>query len=163
MARAAPLIAAALGPSERILAGAKVDSAKNLWLMYLPVASVPCTKHHYLVLTDYHLVFCKIPWWTGRPTEVEFAVPRDQVRISNYRRGDTRVLFDFVFPGRDKPSPVRALRVFRPEIESMLGQLGVLRPAPGQPYPPRYAPPPGQYPPQYAPPPGDLHSPPPGR
>ena len=50
------------------------------------------------------------------------------------------VLFDFVFPRRNKPSTVRALRVYRPEIEWMLGQLGVLAPAPGQ----EYGPPPGR-------------------
>jgi hypothetical protein len=189
-ARAAPLIAAAVGPSERIWVGARIESGLSQWWMLLSTWLVLFRQYYYLALTDHHVVVCGLSKWSGRPTRAEFAIPRNQVRIGNYTPGVVYGTFVLLFPGRDKPSKIRVHRIFRPEIESILGQLGVLAPAPGQApsygsgpnalpdgtvfgpaaglppgqqYPPQYAPPPGQYPPQYGPAPEQQYGPPPGQ
>src|SRR5487761_1369326 len=172
-ARAAPVIAAALGPSERILAGARVESGLSQWWLFVSTWLVLLKKYYYMALTEHHLVLCRLSKWTGRPTRGESAIPRDQVRAGDYKPGVVFGTFMFLFPGRTKPSRVRVHRIFRPEIESILGRLGVLGPAPGQ--GPVYGPGPGalpdgtvfgppgglppgqQYPPQYAPPPGQEY------
>src|SRR5487761_1586166 len=143
-ARAAPVIAAALGPSERILAGARVESGLSQWWLFVSTWLVLLKKYYYMALTEHHLVLCRLSKWTGRPTRVESAIPRDQVRAGDYKPGVVFGTFMFLFPGRTKPSRVRVHRIFRPEIESILGQLGVLGPAPGQ--GPVYGPGPGARP-----------------
>jgi len=182
-ARAAPVIAAALGPSERILVGARVEKGLSQWWGLLSTWLVLLRKYYYMVLTDHHVVLCHLSVFTGRPTKVNFVIPRDQVRMGDYKPGVVYGTFLFLLPGRSKPSKLRVHRIFRPEMETILGGLGILGPAPGQ--APGYGPGPGalpdgtvfgppgglppgqQYPPQYAPPPGQGYSqqygPPPGR
>jgi hypothetical protein len=183
MDRAAPLIATAVGPSERVLAGARVESGISRWWILVSTYTLFFRKYYYLALTEHHVVLLKLSMWTGRPTKVDSVIPRNQVRVGDYRQGVVFGSFRFMIPGRSKPATIRVHRVFRPEIESVLGQLGVLAPAPGQApgQAPAYGPgpnalpdgtvfgppgglPPGQqYPPQYAPPGGQDYGPPPGQ
>jgi hypothetical protein len=97
--------------------------------------------------------------------------PRGQVQVTGYQPGTLFSTFRYGYPGRDKPLRMRVHRIYRQEIESMLGQLGAFGPGPGQPPGMNpYGPPPGEYglppgqPGQYAPPPGPSgqYAPPPG-
>ena len=155
MDRAAPLVTAAVGPSERILAGARVESGVSRWWILLSTYTMLFRKYYYVVLTDHHVVLCKLSIWTGRPTKVEAAIPRNEVRMGDYKPGVVFGTFRFMIPGRTKPSRMRVHRIFRPEIESILGQLGVLGPAPGQ--APYYGPAPNALPD------GTVFGPPPGQ
>jgi|SRR5579875_65844 len=179
--RAAPLVMAALGPSERILVGARVESGLSMWWQMLSSWVVFFRKYYYMVLTDHHVVMVRNSKWSGRPKTVESATPRGQVSISDFRPGVVFSTFKFGYPGRDKPMRLRVHRIFRPEIDSLLGQVGAFglgpgqpagldgyAPPPGQPYAPppgqpnQYGPPPGQ-PGGYGPPPGQQYGPPPGQ
>ena len=64
--------------------------------------------------------------------------------------------FKYNYPGRDKPMRLRVHRIYRQEIDSLLGQLGAFGLGPGQPagMDQQYGPPPGQ---QYGPPPGQQY------
>jgi len=143
--RAAPLVQAALGPAERILVGARVESRlSGGWLLSLYAGFL--RKRHYMVLTDHHVVLIHISVWSARPTRVETATPRDQARASDYKPGVLGGFFKYTYPGRTKPMTVRMAvpRIYRQEIESMLGQLGAFGLGPSQPYGQDvYAPPPG--------------------
>ncbi|HEY2575522.1 MAG TPA: hypothetical protein VGI74_04375 [Streptosporangiaceae bacterium] len=184
--RAAPVIAAALGPSEQVLTGARVESGVSRWWLLLSSYAAFLRKYYYMALTDYHVVLCRNSFWTGRPRRVESATPRDQVRVTSYKQGVVFGSFRYAYPGRNKPMLIRVHRIYRPEIESMLGQLGVFSPGYGavpaalpdgsvyggpppgllpgqQPYQPvpgqQYGPPQGQF----GPPPGQPPAPPPGQ
>jgi hypothetical protein len=177
--RAAPLVMAALGPSERILVGARVESGPSVWLQMLSNWVVFFRKYYYMVLTDHHVVMVRNSRWSGRPKQVESATARDQVSITDFKPGVVFSRFRYSYPGRDKPLRLRVHRVYRPEIDSLLGQVGAFGLAPGQPpgmnpyapqppQPGQYGPQPGQYGPQpgqYGPPPGQpgQYGPPPGQ
>ena len=170
--RAAPIIAAAL-PTEQVLVGARAESGPSSWWILLSSYIVFFRKYWYIALTDHHVVLCSISRWSGRPKEVAAATPRGQVQVTNYQPGALFSTFRYGYPEREKPLRMRVHRVYRAEIESLLGQIGAFGLGPGQPpamdpagLPPgQYAPPPGQYAPppgQYAPPPGQ-YGPPPGQ
>jgi hypothetical protein len=170
--RAAPIIMAAVGPSEQILVGARVESGPSTWWMLLSDWVVFFKKYWYMALTEHHVVLVRNSRWSGRPKQVEAATPRNQVAIGDFTPGALFSRFKYSYPGRTKPMRMRVHRIFRPEIESMLGQLGAFGLGPGQPpsmapyapppgQPGQYGPPPGQ-PGQYAPPPGQ-YAPPPGQ
>jgi hypothetical protein len=185
--RAAPLVTAALGPSERILVGARVESGPSMWWMLLSDWVVFFRKYWYMVLTEHHVVLIRNSRWSGRPRQVEAATPRDQVSIGDFTPGVVFSRFKYGYPGRAKPLRMRVHRIYRPEIESLLSQIGAFglgagqeahAPLPGQPYaappgqPSPYGPPPGQpnsygpppgQPGGYGPPQGQQYGPPPGQ
>jgi hypothetical protein len=170
--RAAPLIAAAVGPSERIWVGARVETGLSPWWGMVTAFLILVFRNmYYMALTDHYVVLCEASSWNGQPTRFMSATRRDQVRAADFRPGVVYSTFSYVFPGRTRPSRVRVHRAFRPEIESILGALGALGPArpqgqqpypgprphpvdSGQPYAPQHGTPPpyvtGQgYPPQH--------------
>jgi hypothetical protein len=167
--RAAPLVMAALGPSERIVVGARVESGPSVWWMLLSDWVVFLKKYWYLVLTEHHVVLVRNSRWSGRPKQVETATPRDQVSIGDFKPGIVFSTFKFGYPGRTKPLRMRVHRIYRQEIDSLLGQVGAFGLGPGQPAgldpyaaqplpPGQYGPPPGQ-PGQYGPPPAQQYPP----
>src|ERR1700733_6447170 len=122
--RAAPLVVAALGPSELILAGARVESGPSMWGGLLSDWVVFFRKYYYMVLTEHHVVLVRNSKLSGRPKQVEAATPRDQVSISDFNPGVVFSRFRYSYPGRTKPLRMRVHRIYRPEIDSILGQLG---------------------------------------
>jgi hypothetical protein len=143
--RAAPLVQAALGPAERILVGARVESGLSRWWLLLSSYASFLRKYYYMVLTDHHVVLIRNSRWSGRPTQVETATPRDQAQASDYKPGVVFGSFIYTYPGRTKPMRMKVHRIYRQEIESMLGQLGAFGLGAGQPYgQDLYAPPPRQ-------------------
>jgi len=133
-ARASAAAASALEPGEQILTGARVQSGVSQWWILLSNYARFFQKYYYLMLTDRRLVFCKLSFWTGRPSAVKIATPRDQVRVTDYAPGVVWATFRLSYPGRDKPMKLRAPRPWRPEIEFLVGALGA-GPAAGQPIP----------------------------
>jgi hypothetical protein len=123
--RAAPLVMAALGPSERILVGARVESGRSMSWALLSDWMVFFKKYYYVVLTEHHVVLVRNSKLSGQPKQVEAATPRDQVAITGFQPGMVFSRFKYGYPGRPKPLRMRVHRIYRREIDSMLGQLGV--------------------------------------
>jgi hypothetical protein len=144
--RAAAVIAPALEPGERILIGARVQSGISQWWVLLSAYARLFQRWYYLVLTDRRLIFCGISFWTGRPTAIKIVTPREQARVTDFRPGAVWTSFRVGFPGRDKPLRIRAPRVYRPEVESMLSALGAGDPAAAGGLGPSYGTPPGALP-----------------
>jgi hypothetical protein len=173
-----------------VQAGARVESGISRWWLLLSSYAAFLRKYYYMALTNHHVVLCRNSFWTGRPRRMESATPRDQVRVTRYKPGVVFGSFRYAYPGRNKPLLIRVHRIYRPEIEFMLGQLGAFSPGYGsapaalpdgsvyggpppglppgqQPYQPagsQYGPPPGRlYGQQYTPPPGQQYRPPAGQ
>jgi hypothetical protein len=146
--RAQEFIATAPVPQEQIRAGASVISGLSRRWTFLSPNSRLLGRPYYLALTDRHVLFCWLSIWTGRPRQVKYVVPREQVRISQYRPGMQMGRFRCQVPGREKPMTIRFYRMWRPEIEYLLGQIGVTdaAPAPGMVPGPQPGPAPGQAP-----------------
>ena len=133
-ALAAPLVETALGPSERILVGARVENRASHWWMLLSSFATLFSTYYFMVLTDHHVVLLGCSRWSQQPQQVDSVTPRDQVRVTDYAPGSLVSTFRYADPTRDKPMKLRVYRVYKPEAESMLSQLGAfgLGPGPGQ-------------------------------
>jgi hypothetical protein len=121
--RAGPIIAAAL-PAEQVLVGARAESGVSGWWMLLSTYVVFLRHYWYIALTDHHVVLVRVSRWSGRPRDVQAVTPRGEVQVTNYQPGTLFSTFRYVYPGRNKPLRMRVHRIYRQEIESMLGQLG---------------------------------------
>ncbi|HEX4060262.1 MAG TPA: hypothetical protein VHY58_04490 [Streptosporangiaceae bacterium] len=131
--RAVPLVVAAIGPSERILVGARVESGPSMWWALLSDWVVFFRKYYYMVLTEHHVVLVRNSKLSGRPKQVEATTPRDQVSIADFKPGTVFSRFKYSYPGRAKPLRMRVHRIYRQEIDSILGQLGVFGLGSGEP------------------------------
>jgi len=101
--RAAPLIAAAVGPSERILVGARVENRVSGWWMLLSSLATLFSKYYFMALTEHHVVLVRNSRWSARPERVESVTPRDQVQVTDYRPGTMVNTFRYGDPSRNKP------------------------------------------------------------
>jgi hypothetical protein len=170
-ARASAVVEAHLEPGEQMLLGSRVHSGPSDWWRLIPRVGAFVRffqRHYYMVLSDRRVIFCGLSYWTARPKRIKAVVQRGQVQVSDYKPGTVWPSFRIGYPGRNKPMKLRAHRVYRPEVEQILGALGFGGPpqpglagyAPGQVagagyQPGAELPPPGYAPQQYqAPPPG---------
>jgi hypothetical protein len=62
--------------------------------------------------------------WTGRPKDVPIVAPREQVRVTGARLGGQMGWFTCQVHGRARPMTLRFYRLWRPEVEALLGALG---------------------------------------
>ncbi len=160
--RAQAVIAPHLEPGEQPLVGARVHTGPSDWWRLIPRVGAFVRffqRHYFVVHTDRRLIFCGLSYWTARPKNVKIVVPNEHARVTDYRPGKLHGSFRFSHPERKRPMTVRLGRVWRPEVERLLGSLGVGeagQPAPayqqpgGLPYPP---------PPGYQPQPGYQQAP----
>lgn len=126
--RVEEFIASAPVPHEPIVAGALVTSGLSRgWVLLSPYVRL-FGRSYYLALTEHHLLFCWMSGTNGRPVELSIVAPRDQVRITDVR---LRLAFSggmgsmlCQVPGRPQPMTLRFYRVWRPEIEALLAELG---------------------------------------
>lgn len=134
VARAAPLVEAAVGPAERILVAARVEHRVSRWWMLLSSLASLFSTYYVMVLTDHNVVLVRCSRWSQQPQHVESVTPRDQVQVTGYTPGSLVSTFRYADPSRAKPMKLRVYRVYKPEAESMLAQLGAfgLGPGPGQ-------------------------------
>jgi hypothetical protein len=123
--RAQEFLATAPVPQEPMRAGASVISGISRGWMFLSPHSRLLGRPYYVALTDRHVLFCWLSIWTGRPREVKYVVPRQQVRITQYRPGVQMGRFQCEVPGREKPMTIRFYRVWRPEVEYLVGLIGM--------------------------------------
>jgi hypothetical protein len=127
--RANAVIVASLGPDEHVRTGARVQAGASQWWIVLSTYVRFFQHYYYMALTDRNVVLCGLSVWTGRPKKVKIVTPRDQVRIADYQPGTVFASFRYLIPDRKKPMRMRAGRGWRPEIEALLTELGVLAPA----------------------------------
>ena len=126
--RAEAFIESAAVPHEPIVAGALVVSGlSRKWVLLTPYIRL-FGRSYYIALTEHYVLFCLMSGRTGRPVEVRIVEPRDQVRITDVRlrlalSGGMGSMLCYV-PGRPGPMTLRFFRIWRPEVEFLLGQLG---------------------------------------
>jgi hypothetical protein len=80
-------------------------------------------KYYFMALTERNVVLIGISRWTGQPNKVKIVTPRDKASISGYDPGNVFASFSYTIPDRKKPIKMRTGRGWRPEVESMIGQL----------------------------------------
>jgi hypothetical protein len=178
-ARASAVVQAHLEPGEQMQMGSRVHSGPSDWWRLVPRVGAFVRffqRHYYMVLSDRRVIFCGLSYWTGRPKNIKAVVPRGQAQVSDYNPGTVWPSFRLSYPGRNKPMKLRAHRIWRPEVEQILGAIGFGGPpqpglagpsfAPGQVAGPGYQPgaqlpPPGyqQQQPQYQAPQGGYQPP----
>ena len=141
-ARAGAVVQAHLEPGEQMLIGSRVHSGPSDWWRLIPRVGAFVRffqRHYYMVLSDRRVIFCGLSYWTARPKNIKAVVPRGQAQVSDYKPGTVWPSFRLGYPGRKKPMKLRAHRVWRPEVEQILGTLGFGGPQPA-PAGPGYAP-----------------------
>jgi hypothetical protein len=125
--RAVAVIGGTLEPGEHVLAVARVNSSvSRRWARILDFAGL-FQRYYYLALTERRVILCGLSFWTGRPTAVRVAAPRDQVRVTGYRPGAGAALNSFwlACPGRTRPLRLGVSRFWEREANSILAALGV--------------------------------------
>jgi hypothetical protein len=126
--RAHAVIAPHLEPGEQPLVGARVHTGPSDWWRLIPRVGVLVRffqRHYFVVHTDRRVIFCGLSYWTARPKSIKMIVPNENARVTDYRPGKLHPFFRFSHPERSKPMKVRSNRVWRPEVERLLGGLGV--------------------------------------
>lgn len=121
--RAEAFLASAPVPQEPLVAGAQVISGLGRGWVLLSATIRMFGRTYYLALTEGHVLFCWLSAWTGRPVAVPIVAPRDQVRVTDFRLGGSMGWLQCQLPGRS-PMTLRFYRLWRPEIEALLAELG---------------------------------------
>jgi hypothetical protein len=132
--RAEAFIASASVPQEPVVAGALVMSGLGReWGLLTPYIRL-FGRSYYLALTERHLLFVWMSGTSGRPVGVPIVAPRDQVRITDVRlrlwmSGGMGSMLCYV-QGRPGPMTLRFYRLWRPEVEALLAELGTAQNSP---------------------------------
>lgn len=127
--RAEEFIASAAVPHEPIIAGAMVTSGlSRRWVLLTPYVRL-LGRSYYLALTQHYVMFCRMSGTRGRPVAVSIVEPRDQVRFTDVRlvlalSGGMGSMLCHV-ADRSGPMTLRFYRIWRPEVQYLLGQLGI--------------------------------------
>lgn len=121
--RAEVFLASAPVPQERLVAGAQVVSGLSRgWVLLSPTIRL-FGRNYFMTLTEGHVLFCWLSAWNGRPVAVPIVVPRDQVRVTNFRIRGSMGWMQCQVPGRP-PMTLWFHRLWRPEVEALLAELG---------------------------------------
>jgi hypothetical protein len=116
------------------VAGAVVTSGLSRgWVLLTPYIRL-FGRSYYLALSEHYVLFCHMSGTNGRPVAVPIVAPRDQVRIADVHlrlalSGGLGSMLCYV-PGRSGPMTLRFYRLWRPEVETLLAELGTDEPAP---------------------------------
>jgi hypothetical protein len=121
--RRAERVIAKTGHPEPVLVGARVQSGLSEWWNLLSAYATLFRTYYFMALTERNVVLIRISRWTGQPKNVKIVTPRNKASISDYDPGNVFASFLYTIPDHKKPIKMRAGRGWRPEVESMIGQL----------------------------------------
>ncbi|MEV6109051.1 hypothetical protein AB0M28_30760 [Streptomyces sp. NPDC051940] len=83
-------------------------------------------KYYFITVTEQSVIIHGASVMTGRPTKVAHAIDRQEAKdmVSEVRRAKVYSSFRMRLPGQAKPTRINVHRVWRPEMDRLLTELG---------------------------------------
>ncbi|QGV80182.1 hypothetical protein [Streptomyces ficellus] len=117
---------AQVNPADRPVVTIQAIAGPSVWLMsMLGLIGQAFLTYYFITLTEQAVVVHKASRWSNRPQEVAFALPPAQVgaMISDVRRNTLWSSFRVLLPGQPKPTRMNVHRIWRGEMDHLLGLL----------------------------------------
>jgi hypothetical protein len=120
------MVVQALQPGEQIVSGVYAITGPSPWLMnQLGLLGQFFVDYYYVAVTQQQIVFVKMNRLSNRPKEIAFTAPLQSVQISDYRRNAMWSSFRYNVPTAAKPLRLNVHRVWRSELDALVGAFGV--------------------------------------
>jgi hypothetical protein len=120
-------------PSDRVITTMHAIAGPSPWLMAVlaqggligALIGQLFMDYYYVTLTDQAVVFHRASSITGRPKELQTAIPRLPAAhsLSDFRRNTVWSCFWFQFPDRQKPTRINVHRKYRAELDQFVWSL----------------------------------------
>ncbi|MFC5908441.1 hypothetical protein [Streptacidiphilus monticola] len=117
-------------PGETFLACVHVETGPSPWLNAIfdeiPLVGLIVAftrKFYFLTLTNTSVVVNSASRWTNRPGEIVVSWPRDQVPITDIKRGTVWSKMYLTFPGHASGTRLNIHRYWRNEFDQLIGSL----------------------------------------
>jgi hypothetical protein len=114
---------AAQAPNEQMYDAVLTMTGMSPYIVVLSAILNLFRKYYFLVLTQNNIMLVRAAMFTGRPRAIENAIPLNQVRISDVHLNPLWSNLRFLFPGKSKPSRINVHRIYRTELEQVLGAV----------------------------------------
>ncbi|MEU9377029.1 hypothetical protein AB0D94_25085 [Streptomyces sp. NPDC048255] len=113
-------------PADRPLVVIQAVAGPSVWLMsMLGLIGQAFLTYYFITVTEQAVVVHKASRMSNRPQEIAFAVASDQAAnlVSEINRNAVWSNFRMQFPGQQKPTRMNVHRVWRNEMDQLLGHL----------------------------------------
>ncbi|MET9804379.1 hypothetical protein [Streptomyces sp. NPDC006368] len=113
-------------PGDRPLVTIQAVAGPSVWLMsMLGLIGQAFLTYYFITVTEQSVVIHKASRMSNRPQEIEFALPPAQVAgmIGDVKRNAIWSSFRFQLPGRPQPTRMNVHRIWRAEMDQLLGLL----------------------------------------
>jgi hypothetical protein len=120
------MVAQALQPGEQIVSGVYSITGPSPWLMnQLGLIGQFFVDYYYIAVTQQQVIFVKMNRVSNRPKEIAFTAPLQAVQITDYRRNAMWSSFRYNVPTAAKPLRLNVHRIWRQELDALVGAFGV--------------------------------------
>ena len=120
------MVAQALQPGEQIVSGVYSITGPSPWLMnQLGLLGQFFIDYYYIAVTQQQVIFVKMNRVSNRPKEIAFTAPLQAVQITDYRRNAMWSSFRYNVPTAAKPMRLNVHRIWRQELDALVGAFGV--------------------------------------
>lgn len=120
------MLAESLPPGETIVSGVYTNSGPSPWLMNeLGLIGQFFVDYYYVAVTGQQVIFVRMNRVSNRPTRIEFALPVQSVRISDFKRKALWSSFRYQRPDQAKPRRLNVHRIWRDELDALVKAVGV--------------------------------------
>jgi hypothetical protein len=120
------MAARALQPGEPIISGVYAITGPSPWLMnQLGLLGQLFVDYYYVAVTPQQIIFVKMNRVSNRPKEIAFTAPLQSVRIADYNRATLWSSFKYHTPTAAKPLRLNVHRIWRQELDALVGAFGV--------------------------------------
>jgi hypothetical protein len=120
------VVAQALQPGEQIVSGVYAITGPSPWLMnQLGLLGQFFVDYYYIAVTQQQVIFVKMNRMSNRPKGIAFTAPVQSVRISDYHRNAMWSSFRYNVPTAAKPLRLNVHRIWRQELDALVGAFGV--------------------------------------
>ncbi|MCX4823470.1 hypothetical protein OG883_27045 [Streptomyces sp. NBC_01142] len=113
-------------PADRPIVTIQAVAGPSVWLMsMLGLIGQAFLTYYFITVTEQAVVVHKAGRMSNRPQEIAFALPPAQVvgMVDDIRRNTIWSSFHLQLPGRPQPTRMNVHRMWRTEMDHMLGLL----------------------------------------
>ncbi|MDJ0386184.1 hypothetical protein [Streptomyces sp. G-G2] len=117
---------ARVNPADRPIVTIQAVAGPSVWLMsMLGLIGQAFLTYYFITVTEQAVVVHKASRMSNRPQEIAFAIPANQALglVSGIDRNTVWSSFRFQLPGQQGPTRMNVHRIWRAEMDQLLGML----------------------------------------